>query len=54
MPYVIYYGRGTLIDARKDYSTIAKEFLAIVFALDVFRLYLLCLKVIVFTDYATL
>ena len=54
MPYVIYYTSRTLIHSQKNYSTTEKELLAMVFALDKFRPYLLCSKVIVFTDYATL
>ncbi|KAM1536108.1 hypothetical protein ACFX1Z_015041 [Malus domestica] len=53
-PHVIYYTSRTLNDAQLNYSTIEKELLAIVFALDKFRSYLLGTKVIVFTDYAAL
>ena len=52
MSHVIYYASRTLNDTQKNYSTTEKELLAIVFALDKFRLYLLCSKVIVFTDHA--
>ena len=54
MSYVIYYASRTLTYARKNYFTTEKELLAVVFALDKFCSYLLCLKVIVFTDYAAL
>jgi len=54
MSYVIYYASMTLTDAQKDYSTTKKELLAVVFALDKFRPYLLCSKVIVFTNHASL
>jgi len=53
-PYVIYYASRTLTDTQKNYSTTEKEFQAVVLALDKFRSYLLCSKVIVFTDHATL
>ena len=38
-------------DAQFNYATTEKEFLAIVFAFDKFRPYLIGNKVIVFTDY---
>ncbi|KAM2604977.1 hypothetical protein TB2_033831 [Malus domestica] len=53
-PHVIYYASRTLNDAQLNYSTIDKELLAIVFALDKFRSYLLGTKVIIYTDHATL
>ncbi|RVW31241.1 Retrovirus-related Pol polyprotein from transposon opus [Vitis vinifera] len=39
-PYVIYYASKTLNEARMNYTTIEKELLAVVFALDKFRAYL--------------
>jgi len=54
IPYVIYYASRTLTGAQKNYSTTEKELLVVVFALDKFHLHLLCSKVIVFTDHATL
>ncbi|CAN6566338.1 unnamed protein product [Malus baccata var. baccata] len=53
-PHVIYYASRTLNDAQLNYSTTEKELLAIVFALDKFRSYLLGTKVIIYTDHATL
>ncbi|CAL2255626.1 unnamed protein product [Prunus armeniaca] len=53
-PHVIYYASRTLNDAQLNYSTTEKEFLAVVFALDKFRSYLLGTKVIIYSDHATL
>ncbi|CAN6712698.1 unnamed protein product [Malus baccata var. baccata] len=53
-PHVIYYASRTLNDAQLNYSTTEKELLAVVFALDNFRSYLLGTKVIIFTDHAAL
>ncbi|CAN6707369.1 unnamed protein product [Malus baccata var. baccata] len=53
-PHVIYYASWTLNDAQLNYSTTEKELLAVVFALDKFRSYLLGTKVIIYTDHAAL
>ncbi|KAH9794255.1 hypothetical protein KPL71_004834 [Citrus sinensis] len=52
--YMIYYASRTLNDAQLNYSTTEKEMLAVVFALDKFRSYLIGCKVIIFTDHAAL
>ena len=52
--HVIYYASRTLNTTQANYTTTEKELLAIVFALDKFRSYLLGSKVVVFTDHAAL
>jgi hypothetical protein len=54
LPYVIYYASKTLMDAQVNYTTTEKELLAVVFALDKFRSYLLGSKVIIYSDHAAL
>ena len=51
---VIHYASRTLNDAQLNYSTTEKELLAIVFAFDKFRPYLIGNKVIVHTDHSTI
>ena len=51
---VIYYASRTLNDAQLNYATTEKELLAIVFAFDKFRPYLIGNKVIVHTDHSTI
>ncbi|RDX82890.1 Retrovirus-related Pol polyprotein from transposon 17.6, partial [Mucuna pruriens] len=53
-PHVIAYTSRTMNLAQVNYTTTKKELLAIVFALDKFRSYLLDSKIIVFFDHATL
>ena len=50
----IYYASQTLNAAQLNYTTTEKEMLAVVFACDKFRSYLIGTKVIVFTDHAAL
>ncbi|XP_059650641.1 uncharacterized protein LOC132296454 [Cornus florida] len=51
---VIYYASKILTEAQLNYATTKKELLAVVFALDKFRSYLLGSKVIVFSDHVAL
>ena len=54
IPHVIYYASKTLNNAQMNYTTTEKELLAIVFALDKFRSYLLGSKVLIYSDHAAL
>ena len=47
--HVIYYASKLLNDAQLNYATTEKELLAVVFAFDKFRSYLVGSKTIVFT-----
>ena len=51
---VIYYASRKLNDAQLNYATTEKELLAIVFAFDKFRLYLIGNRVIVHTDHSAI
>ena len=51
---MIYYASRTLNDAQLNYATIEKELLAIVFAFDKFRPYLIGNKVVVHTDHSAI
>jgi hypothetical protein len=53
-PHVIYYASRTLNGTQMNYTTTEKELLAIVFALDKFRSYLIGSPVICFTNHAAL
>ncbi|XP_060969691.1 uncharacterized protein LOC133036929 [Cannabis sativa] len=52
--HTIYYASRTLNDAQLNYATIEKEMMAIVFACDKFRPYLIGNKVIVYTDHSAI
>jgi hypothetical protein len=51
---VLHYASNTLDAAQKNYATIEKEFLAIVFACDKFRPYIVDSKVTIHTDHAAI
>ena len=53
-PYVIYYASKTLNEAQKNYTTIEKELLTIVFVLDKFKAYLIGAPIVIFTNHSTL
>ncbi|XP_022040247.1 uncharacterized protein LOC110942790 [Helianthus annuus] len=50
----IYYASKTLHDAQENYTTTEKELLAVVYAFDKFRSYLVLSKTIVYTDHAAI
>ncbi|KAG7559515.1 Integrase catalytic core [Arabidopsis thaliana x Arabidopsis arenosa] len=52
--HVIYYASRTMDDAQVRYATTEKELLAVVFAFEKFRSYLVGSKVTVYTDHAAL
>ena len=52
--HAIYYASKVLNEAQLDYATTEKEMLAIVFALEKFRSYLIGSKVTIFTDHAAI
>jgi hypothetical protein len=52
--HAIYYASRTLDPAQMNYATTEKELLAVVFAIDKFRSYLIGSKIIIYTDYAAI
>ena len=53
-PYVVYYTSKTLNEAQRNITTTEKELLAVVYALDKFRAYLIGADIIIFTDHSAL
>ena len=53
-PHVVYYARKTLNESQRNYTTIEKELLAVVYALDKFRAYLVGYDIVIFTDHSAL
>ena len=53
-PYVVYYASKTLNEAQRNYITIEKELLAVVYDLDKFHAYLVGLNIIIFTDHSAM
>src|SRR5664279_848640 len=51
---VIHYASKTLVSAQKNYATTEKEFLAVVFACDKVRQYIVDSKVTIHTDHAAI
>ena len=52
--HIIFYANKTLTEAQRNFTTIEKELLAVVYALDKFRAYLVGSDIIVFTDHSAL
>ena len=53
-PYVVYYARKTFNKAQRNYTTTEKELLAVVYAMDKFRAYLVWSEIIIIMDHSTL
>ena len=52
--YVVYYASKTLNEAQRNYITTEKELLAVVYALDKFRAYLVGSDIVIFIDHSAL
>jgi hypothetical protein len=52
--HAFYYASKTLNEAQVNYATMEKELLAVVFAFEKFRSYIVNSKVIVYTDHAAI
>src|SRR5215475_3210676 len=52
--HTIYYASRTLSDAQLNYATTEKELLAVMFAFDKFRAYLIGSKIIVWMDHSAI
>ena len=53
-PTAIWYASKTLAEAQMNYTTTEKELLAVVYALEKFRPYILGSKIVIYTDHAAL
>ena len=53
-PTAIWYASKTLAEAQMNYTTTEKELLALVYALEKFRPYILGSKIVIYTDHAAL
>ena len=53
-PYVVYYASKTLNETQRNYTTTEKELLAVVYALDKFRSYLIGSDIVIFTNHSAL
>ena len=51
---MVYYASKTLNEAQRNYTTMEKELLAVVYALDKFRSYLIGLDIVIFTDHSAM
>ena len=51
---MVYYASKTLNEAQRNYTTMKKELLAVVYALDKFRSYLIGSDIVIFTDHSAL
>jgi hypothetical protein len=52
--HIVYYASKTVNEAQLTYATTEKELLAVVFAFEKFKSYIVNLKVIVYTDHAAI
>ncbi|XP_072064412.1 uncharacterized protein [Arachis hypogaea] len=52
--HVIYYASHVLNDVQKNYTTTKRELLAVIYAIDKFRSYLIGFEVIVYIDHTAL
>ena len=53
-PRVVYYASKTLNEAQRNYTTTEKELLAVVYALNKFRAYLVGANIVIFRDHSAL
>ena len=51
---MVYYASKTLNEAQRNYTTIENELLAVVYALDKFRAYLVGSFIVIFIDHSAL